>query len=131
MDESEPTHEETVLFRGAVRMHEADDYVRVWFDRPAANVSELAEMTRALERSLRDAQTNRVLMDSRDSQYHQSEIQQRLWEWLDQCALVARVAFLVRSANYAKFINDSGVGPNVAARALHEESQALAWLREA
>jgi hypothetical protein len=125
------THEEMVLFGGQVRLHATDDgYVRVWQARPARSVGELAELTQAFERSLREARTTRLLLDSRDSEYPRGELQQRLWEWLDQNRSVARVAFVVRSANYAAFVNDNGIGPGVDARAFQKEDAALAWLTQ-
>ncbi len=122
------THEELVLFGGEVRLHATDEYVRVWHGRAARSVGELAELTQACERSLRESHTTRLLLDSRDSEYPRGELQQRLWEWLDQNGHVARVAFLVRSQNYAAFVNDNGIGPGVSARAFQKEDVALEWL---
>lgn len=123
------THEETVLFGGAVRMHEDGDIVRIWQARPARDRDEIDEFTRALERCLRDAESQAVLFDLRDSASADPKLQAQLWQRLDDSRYVRNLAVLVRSEIIANFLNTEGIGPSVTTRAFHEEDEALGWLR--
>jgi hypothetical protein len=123
------THEETVLFGGAVRMHEDDDIVRVWQARPAGTRQDIERFARALERCLRDAGSQAVLFDMRDSESADPKLQAQLWQRFDDSPVINELAVLVRSAIVANFLNTEGIGAGVTTRAFHEEDEALGWLR--
>jgi hypothetical protein len=117
-----------VLAEGSVRIEVLDGYVKVWHSRPADDVAELELILGGIDDALKEQGLDRVMFDSRESEYRGGDVQTRMWEWLSHHPVLKRVATLVTSELLATSVNMTGVSKSVKIKAFADEVKAVSWL---
>lgn len=70
----------------------------------------------------------RLLFDSRDSDQTPAAVQSAIWDWLQTCTKLDRVATLVVSEALSISARMQGVAKSVSIRAFDTEREARGWL---
>lgn len=118
------------LLDGDVEIRPFDGFLEVWHRRAASDVAEMDVIIDAIETALSDHDVRRVMFDSRESEYTPSDVQQRIWDWLQAGEGFERVATLVESELLAVSVRMTGMGKGVKIKAFAERTEAARWLCE-
>jgi hypothetical protein len=115
------------LLDGQASVESREGYVHVWHGRAARDVEEWEGLRVVVEGELPERGA-RLLFDSRDSDQTPSDVQAAIWNWLQTCSSLERVATLVQSSNLAVSVRMQGIAKGVRIRAFAEEDEAVGWL---
>jgi hypothetical protein len=118
------------LLDGDLEIRPHQGFLEVWHRRAAKDVAEMDFIIDAIESALDSHGVRRLMFDSRESEYTPSEVQQRIWEWLQAGKGFERVATLVEAELLAVSVRMTGMGKGVKIKAFADRAEARQWLVE-
>lgn len=115
------------LLGGQLTIEPRENYLFIWHGRAARDAQELKPVLRGMAQMLMHNHVQRILFDSRDSDYTPPEVQTLLWNWLENAQL-EKVGTLVESKNLAVSLRMTGLSKKIVMRAFDRMSTAEAWM---